>query len=24
LVASKLEFQDEVWKKVEERTRLYT
>jgi hypothetical protein len=24
LVASELEFQDEVWKKVEERTRLYT
>ena len=24
LVASELEFQDEDWKKVEERTRLYT
>jgi len=24
LVASKREFQDEVWEKVEERTRLYT
>jgi hypothetical protein len=24
LVASELDFQDEVWKKIEERTRLYT